>query len=280
MKNLLFLLFSLFIINSCGEASGDLENLNIPLVIGAGGNATGNSKIIKTVSSANNTFFYTVQNSKLTKYYDTNNTTEYNLSYNAGGKIASANGFYNTGNATAASVFNLNFTYDSNGLLSGLSGTETTANVIYNIATTFTYNNGVFIKTYTEKTTQTPLGLSKIAITTDFTYSGANMNKSTMQQTETLNGTSIGSNQTITKFSNFDGSKNYLKGLPKDFALFTTYINADQNYLSTNNYLKKETEVNGGGSTVQDFTLVYDTDNYPIQATTGSSATSFIYQQF
>lgn len=279
MKNLLFLLFSFFIINSCGEASGDLENLNIPLVIGAGGSSTGNAKIIKTVSTAGTTFFYTVQNSKLIKYNDNNNTTEYNLSYNAGGRIENANGFYNTPNS-AASIFNVNFTYDANGILTGLSGTETTANVIYNVATTFTYNNGIFVKTYTEKTTQTPNGLSKIAITTDFTYSGVNMNSSTTQKTETLNGTSIGSTQTITKFTNFDNKNNYLKGLPRDFALFTTYINSDQNYLSPNNYLKKEVEVNGVSSSIQEYTVVYDADNYPIQKTTGNTATSYIYQQF
>lgn len=279
MKNLLFLLFSFFIINSCGEASGDLENLNIPLVIGAGGSSTGNAKIIKTVSTAGNTFFYTVQNSKLIKYNDNNNTTEYNLSYNAGGRIENANGFYNTPNS-AASIFNVNFTYDGNGILTGLSGTETTANVIYNVATTFTYNNGIFVKTYTEKTTMTPNGLSKIAITTDFTYSGVNMNSSTMQKTETLNGTSIGSTQTITKFTNFDNKNNYLKGLPRDFALFNTYINSDQNYLSPNNYLKKEVEVNGVSSSIQEYTVVYDADNYPIQKTNGNTATSYIYQQF
>lgn len=201
------------------------------------------------------------------------------ISYNAGGKIESANGFYNTPNS-AASVFNVNFTYDANGILTGLSGTETTANVVYNVATTFTYNNGIFVKTYTEKTTQTANGLSKFAITTDFTYSGVNMNKSTIQQEETLNGTSIGSTQTVTKFNNFDNKINYLKGLPKDFALFTTYINADQNYLSPNNYLKKEVEVNGVSLSIQEYIVVYDADNYPIQKTTGSTAASYIYQQF
>ena len=280
MKNIFFLLFSFLIFTSCGDATGDLENLNIPLVIGAGGTATGNAKIIKTVSSANNTFHYFLQNSKLTKYSDSNNTTEYNLSYNAAGKISAATGFYNSPNSVAASVFNLNFNYDGNGILVGLSGTETTANNVYNVATTFTYNNGVFVKTFTEKTVQTALGLSKFTITTDFTYSGVNMNKSTMQQTESLNATSVGSTQKVVKFTNFDGNNNYLKGIPKEFSLFTTYINADQNYLSPNNYLKREIEINNGAPTTENYTLVYDSDNYPLQAVAGSSATSYIYQPF
>lgn len=278
MKNIFFLIFSFLIFTACGDASGDLENLNIPLVIGPGGSATGNSKIIKTVSKANSTNYYSLQNSKLVKYYDSNNTTEYNFSYNAGGKISTATGFYNTPNSVAASVFSLNFNYDGNGILVGLSGTETNANNIYNVATTFTYNSGVFVKTYTEKTEQTPLGLSKFSITTDFTYSGANMNRSTMQQVETLNGSSVGNSQKVVKFSNFDGNKNFLKGLPKEFALFTTYINADQNYLAPNNYLKREIELNGGAASAEDYTLVYDSDNYPIQSIVGGSATSFIYQ--
>ena len=149
MKNLLFLLFSLFIINSCGDATGDLENLNIPLVIGAGGSATGNSKIIKTVSTSGNTYEYTLENSKLVKYNDSNNATEYNLAYNTDGKIGQANGFYTESNASAASVFNLNFTYNGNGLLTGLSGSENTGNVVFNVATTFTYTNGIFVKTFT-----------------------------------------------------------------------------------------------------------------------------------
>lgn len=278
MKNLFFLLFSFLIITACGDASGDLENLNIPLIIGPGGSTTGNSKIIKTVTKANNTTFYTLQNSKLVKYSDSNNSTEYNLSYNSGGKISAATGFYNTPNSIAASLFNLNFTYDTNGILVGLFGTETTANNVYNVATTFTYTGGVFVKTYTEKTIQTPIGLSKFAITTDFTYSGVNMNKSTMQQIETLNGSSVGNSQRVVKFSNFDGSNNYLKGLPKEFVLFTTYINADQNYFAPNNYLKREIELNGGAASVEEYTFVYDADNYPIQAINGGSATSFIYQ--
>lgn len=278
MKNILFFLISLFIINSCGESTGDLENLNIPLVIGAGGSATGNAKIIKTINDGTDIYNYTVQNSKLTKYFDSNNTVEYNIVYNTAGKISSATGFYNTPNSVSATVFNVNFVYNSSGVLMNLTGTETTANVMYNIATTFNYNNGIIVNTSTQKSATSSAGNTVIDIVTDFTYSGANLNKTLTQKTEYLNGSSIGGSQTVVKFTNFDNKNNYLKGFPKEFQYFTTYINAEENYFSPNNYLKKEIEINGISLSVFDYIIVYDSDDFPIQKTTGNTATSFIYQ--
>ena len=278
MKDLLFLFFSLLIINSCGESTGDLENFNVPLVIGAGGGATGNAKMIRSVNDGANTYFYTLQNSRLSKYNDANNKVEYDLTYNAAGKLSSATGFYNTPNATTASVFNVNFVYDAGGILTGLSGTETNANVTYNISTTFGYSGGVIVQTSTVKTATSPLGTSTITNITNFSYSGVNLNKAATQYTETLNATTVGTSLTTVKFLNFDTKNNYLRGLPKEFQYFTTYINANENYFSPNNYLKKEIDVNGGTPTVLHYTITYDSDDYPIQKVTGASATSYIYQ--
>ena len=278
MKNLLFILFSFFIINSCGESTGDLENLNLPLVIGAGGGATGNAKIIKTINTGTNLFTYTIQNSKLTKYSDANNTVEYNVNYNAANKISSISGFYNTPNSTAGTTFNVNFVYNASGILTNLTGTETTANVNYNIATAFIYNSGIIVQTSTQKTTTSALGNVLINITTDFTYSGANLNKAATLKSESLNAISFGNTQTEVRFLNFDSKNNYLKGFSKEFQYFSTYINAEQNYFSPNNYLKKEIIVNGGTPTVSDYVYTYDTDDFPIQYIVGGAATSFIYQ--
>ncbi|MFC6267108.1 hypothetical protein [Frigoriflavimonas asaccharolytica] len=278
MKNLLFILFSFLIINSCGESTGDLENLNVPLVIGAGGGATGNTKIVKTINIGTNLFTYTVQNSKLIKYFDANNTVEYNVNYNAANKISSITGFYNTPTSTAGTTFNVNFVYNASGVLTNLAGTETTANVMYNIATTFTYNSGIITQTSTQKTAVSSLGNILVSLTTDFTYSGANLNKTATQKSETVNAISVGNTLTNVRFLNFDTKNNYLKGFPKEFQYFTTYIDAGQNYFSPNNYLRKEVDVNGGTPSVSDYTYTYDADDFPIQYIVGGSATSFIYQ--
>lgn len=259
---------------SCGEATGDLVGLNLTNPYGGNNNPVGGTKIIKKIATPQRTMDFALQNSKIVKITTSGNSSEYNLSYNANNKISKVTGFIVDPNTSATTNFDVDFIYNTSGTLTGLEGTETQSGTQINFTTTFTYTSGKLTKTYTERPTAAGISYTENTLT----YSGNNITQSSFESGMIMGGTPTTMVTTLTNYSNHDNKVNYLTGIPKEYAAFTTYNTMGLDYFSINNYQNIEVIMNATTISNNTLSFVYDAANYPTSSTTNGATTTYEYQ--
>ena len=268
-KNIALGFASLGLILSC-NSSGDVIGMDEI-------NLNGPHQIIHTLSvtGSTNKFTYSVGGNKLVKLSDLDNTVLHQISYN-NNKIANITGFQKDPLSGDETQFNINFLYN-NGTLTGLQGTETTAGVVSDVLTTFTYTGGKLTKTYTTRTTQVGGAPVVNYAQNDISYNGYNVSQSVFTVGVLNANVPVPGVVTTTTYNGYDTKVSYLYGIPKEYAYFSTYNSTGINYISPNNPLSMSVEVMGQ-TTTKNYAYTYGTAAMPTTITEGGNVSQITYQ--
>lgn len=273
MKKILFLFLSVFLLNSCGESSGDLVGLN-DFSIGPG--SGGNTKVIKKITVAESgsvpyDIIYNWNAGKLTSITTSDNSLLTTIEYN-GSLISKITEVSGQGAQTTTTTSNLVY----NGtILTDINGVSTASGVPAQNFKTSVFYTGTYptlVKTDLYQPNSTTLIAS--SVNTNLEFSGNNIAKMTYAMN--LFGTTI---TAISTFSNYDANPNPLHTLPMAYTLATTNSDADTFGplgLSFTNY-KTITVQSGGATQTENVVYTYGTDNYPTKSVQPSVTLSYEY---
>lgn len=251
---------------SCGDASGDLVNLD-PVQV-----PTAVTKMLKKVTATNtatgqvNTDIYNYTSGKLTTVVDGESSMNYKLDYN-NAQISKITATTMTAQPWASSTLT-----HTGAQLTAITGTISPD---ITFQSTLSYTAG---KLTSFVTNYYMVGVPAVERkkTINLEYSGENVSKAIIED-QYFNVPSTTSKTVI--FSNFDANPNPYRTLPTEFTIVKGLLTQKDDAfagLSVNNY-KTITVQAAGVTNTENITLTYDQQTYPNQAVSPSVSKNFEY---
>lgn len=249
MNKILFLLLSIFIIQSCVDSNRDFPE-QAPL---APGTKVLNKIKVKEVGSAPFEINYNYTLKKLTSISTSNNSSSYILEYN-GNQLIKISQTIGQGSQLKTRISNLVY---KDGRLITINGTENSAqsgSVNFKTSISYLGNNPYFLNKVYQNGATNP----EESIYIEFI--GTNISKINY-----VLGVGTGSINTEINLSNYDANPNPIHTLPIAFSITDSYVNEDTFGvlgLSTNNYKTANIQNIGVENTV----YTYSSDGFPTKS--------------
>lgn len=277
---ILFLVLAVFSCDSKRDTDGDLLFGVDDIPVESGSTTHKNIiKIVETLDGESTVIDFNYTSSKISSVHYNSPDFDNQISVNyTGDQITGLTATVTENAETTVTAYN--FVYEGSKLVGANAETKLGTELLRKNKITLTYNTSGKLQNVTDITLNPTTNEEMMKNVMDVQFSGENL--SLVRNAMTTNPPT----QTIvleTRFSNFDANKNPLLTLPVPLKIALGYFvtNAGAmnvpSALSANNFKTFKTLVSGT-STTQNFTYLYDADNYPTKGTSENYVITYTYQ--
>lgn len=267
MKKFIFLLLSIFIVQSCTDSSRETPLESFHPIVSNPTKVLSKLKVIEVGSPAYEVN-YNWSSGKLMSVIASNGSFSYSLQY-TGSELSQVVQILGQGPALVTRTSTLVYT---NKQLTSITGTEASASSgTSNFVTSISYN-GINPSNITR--TFTKNGSTTVSENVNFVFSNNNLTNVNYFYGPVNNQSNI-----VLALSNYDAKPNPLHTIPTAFTLSSSFVNEDPFSIygvSLNNY-RTSTKAFLGGSTQENTVYTYSEDGFPTKSVSSNTILDYEY---